>query len=146
MMSHHIPQARRVLTRISKDPGKLLVVIDPRRSETAKIANIHLALRPGTDALLLKSMIAIILREGMHNQEYIDKHANGFMEILPWFAGFDVNASLKVCELEYDQVFRVCRAQRPRILSARCPAGDLRTHRCAGRELPCGRKDVLRSE
>ena len=109
MMSHHIPQARRVLTRISKDPGKLLVVIDPRRSETAKIANIHLALRPGTDALLLKSMIAIILREGMHNQEYIDNHANGFMEILPWFAGFDVNAALKVCELEYDQVFRVCR-------------------------------------
>jgi anaerobic selenocysteine-containing dehydrogenase len=109
MMSHHIPQARRVLTRISKDPGKLLVVIDPRRSETAKIANIHLALRPGTDALLLKSMIAIILREGMHNQEYIDKHANGFMEILPWFAGFDVNAALKVCELEYDQVLRVCR-------------------------------------
>jgi anaerobic selenocysteine-containing dehydrogenase len=109
MMSHHIPQARRVLTRISKDPGKLLVVIDPRRSETAKIANIHLALRPGTDALLLKSMIAIILREGMHNQEYIDKHANGFMEILPRFAGFDVNAALKVCELEYDQVLRVCR-------------------------------------
>jgi anaerobic selenocysteine-containing dehydrogenase len=108
MMSHHIPQARRVFTRISKDPDKLLVVIDPRRSETAKIANIHLALRPGTDALLLKSMIAIILKEGMHNQEYIDKHVNGFKEILPWFAGFDVNAALKVCELEYDQVFHVC--------------------------------------
>jgi anaerobic selenocysteine-containing dehydrogenase len=108
MMSHQIPQARRVLTRISKDPDKLLVVIDPRRSETAKIANIHLALRPGTDALLLKSMIAIILKEGLHNQDYIDKHVNGFKEILPWFAGFDVNAALKVCELEYDQVFLVC--------------------------------------
>jgi anaerobic selenocysteine-containing dehydrogenase len=109
MMSHHIPQARRVLTRISKDPNKLLVVIDPRRSETAKIADIHLALRPGTDALLLKSMITIILKEGMHNQEYIDKHVNGFKEILPWFTGFNVDAALKVCELEYDQVFRVCR-------------------------------------
>ncbi len=108
MMSHHIPQARRVLTGISKDPGKLLVVIDPRRSETAKIADIHLALRPGTDALLLKSMIAIILKEGMHNQEYIDKHVNGFKEILPWFTGFNLNAALKVCELEYDQVFHVC--------------------------------------
>lgn len=108
MMSHQISQARRVLTRISKDPDKLLVVIDPRRSETAKIADIHLALRPGTDALLLKSMIAIILKEGLHNQEYIDKHVNGFKEILPWFAEFDVNAALKVCELEYDQVFRVC--------------------------------------
>jgi anaerobic selenocysteine-containing dehydrogenase len=108
MMSHHIPQARRVFTRISKDPDKLLVVIDPRRSETAKIADIHLALRPGTDALLLKSMIAIILKEGLQNQEYIDKHVSGFAEIQPWFAGFDVNAALKVCELEYDQVFRVC--------------------------------------
>jgi anaerobic selenocysteine-containing dehydrogenase len=108
MMSHHIPQARRVLSRIAKDPDKMLVAIDPRRSKTAKTANIHLALRPGTDALLLKSMIAIILKEGMHNQEYIDKHVNGFKEILPWFAGFDVNAALKVCELEYDQVFRVC--------------------------------------
>lgn len=109
MMSHQIPQARRVLTGISKNPDKMLVVIDPRRSETAKIANIHLALRPGTDALLLKSMIAIILKQGMHNQEYIDKHVNGFKEILPWFTGFNVNAALKVCELEYDQVFRVCR-------------------------------------
>ncbi len=108
MMSHQIPQARRVLTRISKDPDKLLVVIDPRLSETAKIANIHLALRPGTDALLIKSMIAIILKEGMHNQEYIDKHVSGFKEMMPWFAGFDVNAALKVCELEYGQVFRVC--------------------------------------
>jgi anaerobic selenocysteine-containing dehydrogenase len=109
MMSHQIPQARKVLTRISKDPDKLLVVIDPRPSETAKIANIHLALRPGTDALLVKSMVAIILKEGLHNQEYIDKHVNGFKEILPWFAGFNVNAALKVCELEYDQVFHVCR-------------------------------------
>ena len=108
MMSHQIPQARRVFTGISKDPDKLLVVIDPRLSETAKIANIHLALRPGTDALLLKAMIAIILREGLHNQEYVDKHVSGFEEILPLFAGFDVNAALKVCELEYDKVFLVC--------------------------------------
>ena len=70
MMSHQIPQARKVLTGIAKDPDKLLVVIDPRRSETAKIADIHLALRPGTDALLMKSMIAIILREGMHTTRH----------------------------------------------------------------------------
>ncbi len=131
MMSHHIPQARRVLTRISKDPDKLLVVIDPRRSETAKIANIHLALRPGTDALLLKSMIAIILREGVHNQEYIDKHVNGFKEILPWFAGFDVNAALKVCELEYDQVFRICREFAKRRSCLRDDLGILMNRRSA---------------
>ena len=165
MMSHQIPQARRVLTRISKDPDKLLVVIDPRRSETAKIANIHLALRPGTDALLLKSMMAIILKEGMHNQEYIDKHVNGFKEILPWFAGFDVKAALKVCELEYDQVFRVCREFAKRQSCLRDDLGILMNRHSAfvsyllvvllaicgrigvpGGDYPCGRKDGLRSE
>jgi len=109
MMAHHFPQARRKLTKMSKNPDQLLVVVDPRLSETARIANIHLAIRPGTDALLLKSMIAIILQEGMHKREYIDKYTDGFDKILPWFADFDVKAALKVCELDYDQVFRVCR-------------------------------------
>ena len=109
MMAHHFPQARRKLMKMSKNPDQLLVVVDPRLSETARIANIHLAIRPGTDALLLKSMIAIILQEGMHKREYIDKYADGFDKILPWFADFDVKAALKVCELDYDQVFRVCR-------------------------------------
>lgn len=109
MMSHGIPQTRKVLTRFAKDPDKLLVAVDPRRSETAKIADIHLALRPGTDALLLKAMIAVILKEGMYNRDYIDRHVSGFAEIQSWFAGFDVHAALKVCGLDYDQVFRVCR-------------------------------------
>jgi len=108
LMSHNFSQARRRLTKMSKNPDQLLVVIDPRLSETAKIADIHLAIRPGTDALLVKSMIAIILREGMHDQDYIDKHTDGFSEILPWFADFDVEAALKACELDYEQVFRVC--------------------------------------
>ena len=122
MMSHHMNQARRELSRISKNPDQLLVVVDPRVSETARMADIHLALRPGTDALLFKSMISIILKEGMHNQEYIDKHVDGLSEILPWFADFDVESALKVCELEYDQVFKVCREFATR---QSCLADDL---------------------
>jgi len=109
MMSHHFPQSRRKLTNMSKDPYRLLVVVDPRVSETARIADIHLAIRPGTDALLIKSMISIILNEGIYNQEYIAKYTDGFNEILPWFSGFDVKAALKVCELDYDLVVKVCR-------------------------------------
>ncbi len=70
MESHQIPQAPRQLRRIAEDPDKLLIVIDPRVSETAKIADIHLPIRPGTDALLLKAMIAIILSEGWENKDY----------------------------------------------------------------------------
>ena len=109
LMSHHFPQARTKLRKMSKDPDRLLVVVDPRLSETARIADIHLAIRPGTDALLIKSMISIILEEGIYNKEYIAKNTDGFNEILPWFSGFDVRSALKVCELDYDLVAKVCR-------------------------------------
>jgi anaerobic selenocysteine-containing dehydrogenase len=108
-MSHQIPQARRHLKRISDDPDKLLVVIDPRKSETAELADIHLALRPGTDALMTCAMISIILDEGWENTDYIDQHVSGLDVIRPWFEKFDAKAALKVCELEYEEVREFCR-------------------------------------
>ena len=108
MMSHHTPQGRRVLTKFSKDPDRLLVVIDPRISETAKIADIHLPIKPGTDALLYRAMIFIILNEGWHDQDYIDKHVSGFDSIRSWFIDFDAKAAIEVCELDYHKVREVC--------------------------------------
>ena len=109
MMSHGMSQARRRLSKMAKDPDRLIVVVDPRVSETAKIADIHLDLRPGTDALLFRSMIGIIMKAGWHNTDYIDRHVNGFNEILPWFVDFDIKAALKVCDLDFNQVYEVCR-------------------------------------
>lgn len=109
MMSHQMPQARRFLDKMAKDPHKLLVVIDPRLSETARKADIHLALRPGTDALLTRALIAIILQEGWQNQEYINKHVSQFEEVGKWFKDFEVREACRVCELDYEQVKEVAR-------------------------------------
>jgi anaerobic selenocysteine-containing dehydrogenase len=108
-MSHQMPQARLVLDKIAKDPEKLLVIIDPRRSETARRANIHLALRPGSDGLLLKAMIAIIVREGWQDQAYLDAHVSGWEQVRGWFTGFDVAAAVEVCGLTMDEVVSLCR-------------------------------------
>ena len=108
MMSHQMPQARRFLSAMSKDPSRQLVVIDPRLSETARIADIHLPIRPGTDALLTRAMIAIILQEGWQNKGYIQNHTNGLDEILPMFADFDAPKAIAVCELDYQQVRDLC--------------------------------------
>jgi len=109
MQSHQIPRAPLVLTEFSKNPKKLLIVIDPRKSETAQIANIHLALRPGTDALLARAMIAIILQQGWENHKYIEKYVSGFEEIRPLFENFDARAAIAVCQLDYEQVKEVCK-------------------------------------
>jgi anaerobic selenocysteine-containing dehydrogenase len=78
MESHQMPRAPIVLKEFSKDPEKLLVVIDPRKSETAAIANIHLPVRPGTDALLIKAMISIIIENKWENRAYIADHVEGW--------------------------------------------------------------------
>ncbi len=114
MMSHQMPRARKVLTGFSKDPARLLVVVDPRKSETAAIADIHLAVRPGADALLIKAMIALILNEGWENKDYIRNSVAGWEQVAPWFENFDVKAALGVCELDYEQVRHICRLMTTR--------------------------------
>ena len=114
MQSHQMPRARTVLTQFSKDPERLLVVIDPRRSETAAIADIHLAVRPGTDALLAKAMLAIILAQGWQHADYLSAHTDGWDRVRPWFEDFDARAAVAVCQLDYDQVFKVCRLMATR--------------------------------
>ena len=109
MESHTIPQAPRKLQKVSKDPDKLLVVIDPRMTRTAKMADIHLPIRPGTDALLTRAMISIILKEGWQNRDYLDQRVSGFAAIESWFEDFDAESAIRVCELDYDQVREVCR-------------------------------------
>jgi anaerobic selenocysteine-containing dehydrogenase len=115
MQSHQMPQAPKILTEISKHPDKLLVIIDPRKSETAEIADIHLPIRPGTDALLIKAMIAIILKNGWEKKAYLENHTEGFEKIRPWFAGMDIEAAISVCKLEYNQVVELCR-----LMTAKC--------------------------
>jgi len=123
MQSHQIPQAPRQLQRLSKDPDKMLIVVDPRLSETAKIADIHLPIRPGTDALLLKAMISIILAEGWENKAYMDNHTSGFDQVRSCFQNFDVRAAIKTCGLDFDQVREVSRLYATRKSSLRYDLG-----------------------
>jgi anaerobic selenocysteine-containing dehydrogenase len=114
MQSHQMPRARKVLTGFSKDPKKLLVSVDPRRSETAAIADIHLPVRPGTDALLMKAMIAIIVTEGWEDREYLRQHVDGWETVRPWFEDVDIPAALAVCELEEAPLRHLCRQMTTR--------------------------------
>jgi anaerobic selenocysteine-containing dehydrogenase len=123
MQSHQIPQAPRQLQRLSKDKDKMLIVVDPRLSETAKLADIHLQIRPGTDALLLKAMISIILTEGWENKDYLTNNTSGFDQVKSYFQNFDVRAAIKTCELDFDQVHKVAKLFATRKSSLRYDLG-----------------------
>ena len=123
MQSHQMPRAPKVLSEFSKDPNRLLVAIDPHRSETANIANIHLPVRPGTDALLMKAMVAIILEEGWEAADYLRKHVDGWRKIRPWFEGFDAKSAAGLCEVDYHQVRELCRLMTTRRWSVHTDLG-----------------------
>jgi anaerobic selenocysteine-containing dehydrogenase len=57
--------------------GGVVVVVDPRRSETAKVADEHLSIRPGTDLFLLVALIRRILETGAADRSFLRRHARG---------------------------------------------------------------------
>jgi anaerobic selenocysteine-containing dehydrogenase len=69
------------LRAIMKRGGRV-VVIDPRRTETARIASEHLPIRPGGDAALLLAMAQTLLAEGIHDRAFCDRWTRG-AEALP---------------------------------------------------------------
>lgn len=109
MVSHQMARAPVVLREFADNPDKLLAVIDPRRSETAQIANLHIPLRPGTDALLARAMIATILQEGLEDQRFLQRHTSGFDRIRPWFENFSIEQALAVCQVDPGAVRELCR-------------------------------------
>ncbi|MCH2189677.1 MAG: molybdopterin-dependent oxidoreductase [Gammaproteobacteria bacterium] len=64
-----------------KDRGGKLVVIDPRRTETAEIASQHLFIKPGTDAYVLMAMINTIFQEGWENTGHLTNHIRGLNRV-----------------------------------------------------------------
>ena len=80
-MSNGFQGARNEVNEIKKTPGRRMIVIDPRRTEVADIADIHLPLRPGTDAFLLAAILAIILRRGGEAAEFLSRHTVGWEDV-----------------------------------------------------------------
>ncbi|MBT8470060.1 MAG: molybdopterin-dependent oxidoreductase, partial [Deltaproteobacteria bacterium] len=80
--SHGIPRARVTLKELAKDPKRTLIVIDPRRTETAEMADIHLQVKPGTDAWLLSALGAVLVQEGLTKEAWIEEHVDGADDVL----------------------------------------------------------------
>lgn len=82
------PDPRRRLND-ARRRGMKLVVVDPRRTEVARVADIHLQVRPGEDATLLAGMIRTVLTEGLHDRDYVAQHAAGVDEMARAVAPFE---------------------------------------------------------
>ena len=80
--SHGIPEARRTLKAMSADPDRALIVVDPRRTETAELADYFLQLLPGTDAFLVAALAAVIVQDGLAADRWLAENTVGSEPII----------------------------------------------------------------
>ena len=78
-MVSHEPYPPAEIERLKRRGGKLIVV-DPRTTETARKADLHLAVKPGTDGVLILNALHVLFREGLWDRSFVGKWVHGFGE------------------------------------------------------------------
>src|SRR5581483_8944408 len=71
--------------------GAKLIVVDPRRSKTAEIADLELRPKPGTDSALGMALLGEVIAEGGVDETYLSQRVNGFEEVLEVAKGFNAS-------------------------------------------------------
>ncbi|MEO6121842.1 MAG: molybdopterin-dependent oxidoreductase, partial [Acidimicrobiales bacterium] len=82
-----------------------LIVVDPRVTKTAMVADLHLAVKPRTDIVLLNGMIKLLIDEGLVDHGYIAAHTEGFDELADHVHGYDVDRVAEECGID-PELFR----------------------------------------
>ncbi|KMS86562.1 molybdopterin-dependent oxidoreductase [Streptomyces flaveolus] len=105
-MAHGFNRARNEVNAIKNDPGRKMIVIDPRRTETAEVADVHLPLRPGTDAYLLGAILALVVRRGGADEAFLRAHTEGYEQVADALLRIPVDEWIAHAEVERTEVER----------------------------------------
>ncbi|MFM2050614.1 MAG: hypothetical protein RL682_1105 [Pseudomonadota bacterium] len=98
--SHGFARTRVTLREIQNDPNRAMIVIDPRRTETAKMADYHLAVKPGTDAWCLAALSAILIQENLVATAWLAEHTTGYEAVEAAMRKIDIAHYASVCGVD----------------------------------------------
>ncbi|MEN4449768.1 molybdopterin-dependent oxidoreductase [Mycobacterium sp. SMC-21] len=99
-MSQSFPRARTVLQDIAKDPQRSMIVIDPVLTDTAKMADFHLRVRPGTDAWCLSALAAVLVQEDLCDEAFLAEHVTGVEPVRDALRAVDVDEFARRCGVD----------------------------------------------
>ena len=89
---------KRIKQRKLDDSKKVTIIaVDPRRTETADFADLHLPIRPGTDIALLNSMLWVLIDAGLIDQEFVARHTEGFGALQETVKKYPPKVAEKIC-------------------------------------------------
>ena len=77
--------------------GAKLIVIDPRVTRLAQVADVHLQLKIGSNIALLNGLVNIILQRGWQNSEFLSERCEGLGELKTQVANYPLDEVITVC-------------------------------------------------
>jgi len=113
------PLHRPHLTEAGKDPARTLVVIDPRLTETGRLADKHIPIRPSTDIYFILSLLQVITSESLYDQAIVRNHTRGLERVKRTVARFTPKAVETVTGIPKETILEVARGlatHKPSIL------------------------------
>ncbi len=105
--NHPIPGAR-IKQAVIKN-GTKLIVIDPRKTELTKYADVHLQLRPGTNILMFNAIAHAIIDEGLTDPEFIATRVDEFEEFKKFVADYSPEAVSERCGVDAELIRKAAR-------------------------------------
>jgi len=99
----------RIKARKREDKDVRVIVIDPRRTRTAEIADIHLRPRPGTDVALLNALLCEVRLAGGLDRAFIDRRTTGFQEVEETVRGYPAERAYELCGTPAEDVVEAAR-------------------------------------
>ena len=89
---------KRIKQRKLNAPNDVMIIcVDPRRTETADFADLHLPIRPGSDIALLNSMLYVLLDENLIDRQYIAQHTSGFGALINAVKDYAPRVAQEIC-------------------------------------------------
>jgi assimilatory nitrate reductase catalytic subunit len=100
---------RRIEDAKAKNPHLKIIVVDPRRTDTAQAADLHLAILPGTDVALFNGMLHVMLWEGLLDMAYIQAHTNGFAELKETLREYTPKMVADICGIKQSDIIQAAK-------------------------------------
>lgn len=96
--------------RKAKANGAYIIAIDPRVTGTTKLADLHLQVKPGTDAALVNGMLKVIVDEGYANWDFIERHTSGVAELVEYLESVKLSEVAELTGVPEELIVQAARA------------------------------------
>ena len=113
---------RRLEQARTDNPQVRWIVVDPRRTDTAAMADLHLAIQPGTDVALFNGMLHHLIWEGLVDTAFVNAHTEGFAELKCLLRDYTPRMSAEICGIAQEDLIQAAEwfGRSPAALSLYC--------------------------